>query len=251
VRLYAGVDPVTGKQVYLRATIDGTDDKVWRQAEDKLSEFRTQVLRQRSASSSVTLSYALDEWMRVSELEESTSNTYAGYITRTIVPALGHVPIKKIDARTLESFYTELRRCRVRCAGKPFIEKHKSNDEGHDCAVAECKPHTCRPMAASTVRQIHGILSGTLGAAERWDWIASTGTHRTSPEAEGSRARPADTGRGRQARQRGVPDGRRLGHPRLARHDDRYAPRRTGRPAILAPPPRRRGHRPSPQLGTR
>jgi hypothetical protein len=44
----------------------------------------------------------MDEWMRNSELEESTSNTYAGYIERTIVPALGHVPIKKIDARTLE-----------------------------------------------------------------------------------------------------------------------------------------------------
>jgi hypothetical protein len=56
-----GIDPVTGKQVYLRATIDGTDDKAWRKAEDKLAEFRTQVLKQHSASSSVTLSYAMDE----------------------------------------------------------------------------------------------------------------------------------------------------------------------------------------------
>lgn len=87
VRLYSGIDPVTGKQVYLRATIDGTDDKAWRKAEDKLAAFRTQVLNQRPASSSVTLSYAMDEWMRNSELEESTSNTYAGYIARTIVPA--------------------------------------------------------------------------------------------------------------------------------------------------------------------
>jgi integrase len=28
-------------------------------------------------------------------------------------------------------------------------------------------------MAASTVRQIHSIISGTLSAAVRWDWIAS------------------------------------------------------------------------------
>lgn len=29
VRYYAGMDPVTGKQVYLRATIPGTDDTDW------------------------------------------------------------------------------------------------------------------------------------------------------------------------------------------------------------------------------
>src|SRR5690606_40227961 len=28
-------------------------------------------------------------------------------------------------------------------------------------------------MAASTARQVHAILSGALGAAERWDWIVS------------------------------------------------------------------------------
>ncbi|GAA4012828.1 hypothetical protein GCM10022247_39300 [Allokutzneria multivorans] len=28
-------------------------------------------------------------------------------------------------------------------------------------------------MAACTARQIHAIISGTLGAAERWDWISS------------------------------------------------------------------------------
>lgn len=71
----------------------------------------------------------------------------------------------------LESFYPELRRRRVRCSGKPFIEKHYVT--GHDCAKSGCKPHKCCPMAASTVRQIHAILSGAL-AAERWDWIAAS-----------------------------------------------------------------------------
>ncbi|MGW1682053.1 hypothetical protein [Saccharopolyspora sp. NPDC002376] len=27
-------------------------------------------------------------------------------------------------------------------------------------------------MAASTVREIHAVISGTLDAAERWDWIS-------------------------------------------------------------------------------
>lgn len=50
VRLYAGLDPVTGKPSYKRATIQGTDDAAWRKAEDKLTEFRAEVLKQRSAS---------------------------------------------------------------------------------------------------------------------------------------------------------------------------------------------------------
>ncbi|WP_338605159.1 tyrosine-type recombinase/integrase [Saccharopolyspora sp. SCSIO 74807] len=172
VRLYAGTDPVTGRQSYLRATIPGTNKAAWDKADAKLAEFRTQVAKQRSAQSSVKLSYALDEWLRTTELAESTRHTYEGYVSRTIEPALGGVAVNKLTARMLETFYTELRRCRARCNGKPSIEKHAKADE-HDCAEAGCKPHSCKPMGNSTVRQIHAILSGTLDAAERWDWISS------------------------------------------------------------------------------
>lgn len=72
----------------------------------------------------------------------------------------------------LESFYSELRRCRTRCGGKPRIEKHAAGVE-HDCAESGCKPHVCKPMGSSTIRQIHAILSGALDAAQRWDWISS------------------------------------------------------------------------------
>lgn len=51
-------------------------------------------------------------------------------------------------------------------------KKHRSTSK-HDCAAEGCRLHVCRPMAASTVRQIHSIISGTLSAATRWDWISS------------------------------------------------------------------------------
>ncbi len=95
------------------------------------------------------------------------AETYDGYVDRTIKPALGDAAINKITARMLESLYADLRRCRGRCDGKPFIEHKKEGDR--DCGTAKCKPHKCKPMAASTVRQIHAIVSGTLDAAERWD----------------------------------------------------------------------------------
>ena len=150
VRFFAGTDPVTGRDVYLTASIAGTDKKAHKRAEDKLAEFRTQVNKQRSTPSAVKLGYAIDEWMRISEHEDSTREGYRGYITRTIRPALGEVPINKLTARMLEGFYAELRRCRVRCDRRPFIE-HKKPGE-HDCKAVKCRPHVCKPMAASTVR---------------------------------------------------------------------------------------------------
>ena len=172
VVVYAGVDPVTGKRVYLRKTIKGKDKAAERRAENALTSLLNQVNEQNSTPSTVALSYALDEWLRTSELEESTHHTYEGYIKRTIRPALGETPVSKITPRVLESFYSELRRCRTRCDGKPRIDKHTKSGE-HDCAESGCKPHVCKPMGFSTIRQIHAILSGTLDAAQRWEWISS------------------------------------------------------------------------------
>lgn len=169
VRLFAGVDPVTGKDIYLTATIRGTDKAAHKEATDKLSEFRTQVRNQRSATSAVPFSQAVDEWMRTSEIVDSTRDGYINYINRYIKPVLGDEPTNKMNARILESFYAEIRRCRARCNGKPFIE-HRTADE-HDCEKANCRPHVCKPLGASTVRQIHSIISGTLSLAERWGWI--------------------------------------------------------------------------------
>lgn len=169
VVVYAGTDPVTGRRSYLRETIRGTDKAAQKRAESAMNRLLTQVDGQRATESSVSLAYALDEWIRNTELEESTRRTYEGYIRRTIRPALGEQPARKINARTLESFYTELRRCRTRCDGKPFIV-HKSEDP-HDCEKEKCGPHKCKPFGSSTIRQIHAILSGALEAATRWEWI--------------------------------------------------------------------------------
>jgi integrase len=169
VVVYAGIDPVTGRRVYERETVKGSDDAAWRQAENKLVELRAKVLKQQNASSAVNLSYAVDEWFRKADLEDSTRNSYAGYIRRVIKPLLGGLPVKKLGARELETLYAELRRCRIRCDGKPFIEHTKTGE--HDCVASECGSHECSPMAASTVRQIHSIISSTMAAAVRWGWI--------------------------------------------------------------------------------
>lgn len=47
----------------------------------------------------------------------------------------------------------------------------KPADPGHDCTRSGCTPHTCRPMSAATIRQIHAILSGAFATAVRWECI--------------------------------------------------------------------------------
>jgi integrase len=167
VRVFAGTDPVTGKPVYFT---ESTTDEA--QVDTILTKLLRRADEQRSPGSAVTLGYAINEWIRVSELEDSTRYTYEGYIDRTIRPTLGGVPVNKINARTLENFYADLRRCRKLCDRKPFIDKHATTGD-HDCAAEQCQPHVCKPMAASTIRQLHAIISGTLSAAERWDWITA------------------------------------------------------------------------------
>ena len=171
VRVFAGVDPVSGRDRYLSESVKGTDRAARRQADKVMARLQAEVDGQRSAQSNVSLGYTLDEWLHTVELEDSTRDTYVGYIERTIRPTLGEIAISKLSTRTLESFYAELRRCRTRCGGRPFVE-HRG-DGTHDCAPAGCSSHVCRPMAASTVRQIHAVISGALSAAVRWGWIAT------------------------------------------------------------------------------
>jgi integrase len=169
VRVFSGVDPVTGKDVYLTETVKGTDKAAQKAADKVMTRLLSQVDQQRTATSSVAFGYVLDEWLRTAELDEGTRDMYRGYVDRNIRPVLGEEPVRKVSTRMLETLYAELRRCRVRCDGKPFVE-HRAEGE-HDCAKKKCKPHTCNPLAASTVRQLHSIMSGALSAAERWGWI--------------------------------------------------------------------------------
>jgi integrase len=193
VLVYAGTDPVTGKWNYL--TESTTNEK---QAQKILRRLTAQVEEQRVAQTKATLGTAMDAWLKIHEVEANTLRGYEANARRYIKPALGEVPLGKVTAQVLEVFYAELRRCRARCGGRPMIDhwadgehecrvvRHrnpvgrppKGGHQNHDCTkmrceVIECQPHLCRPLAASTIRDIHFTISATLAAAVRWEWIKS------------------------------------------------------------------------------
>ncbi|WP_246127959.1 N-terminal phage integrase SAM-like domain-containing protein [Amycolatopsis rhizosphaerae] len=78
-----------------------------------MTKLLAQADQQRSASTSVSLGYAIDEWLRNADIQATTRHGYVGYIERTIRPALGDAPVNKLSARMLETLYGELRRCRA------------------------------------------------------------------------------------------------------------------------------------------
>lgn len=178
VLVYAGVDPITGKDSYLT---ESTRDE--REAEKIKTRLLAKVDQQRTAATKATLAYTLDAWFDTHDGEEDTLIEYRGYAKRTIKPALGDVPIAKLDGLTLERFYARLRRCgSLRCNGKLYVEH--ATDEPHECGTVvahrrvrahdcekarcqrlNCKPHECRPFAPATVLQILGIISGATYVA--------------------------------------------------------------------------------------
>lgn len=193
VEVYGGIDPLTGKRVYLNGSTTNEAE-----AERIRTRLLSQVDEQRQARTKATLRTTIVEWLRVHEIEDSTREGYEAYLRLHIGPAIGKVPIGKVSAKLLEDFYAELRRCSVRCDGTPRVDHRVTGPHecrvvrhryppgrppaggypDHDCAeagckVTECKPHTCKPMANSTILKIHYVISGALSAGQRWEWITS------------------------------------------------------------------------------
>ena len=168
VRVYAGIDPVTHKRHYLTETVPAGPDAA-RLAEHARTRLLSQVDERRNPSTKATVSQLLDRWLEVLDVEVTTRRAYVIYIERHIRPVLGQVQVARLDVEAIESFYAALRKCRLRCRGKRFTE-HRTTRE-HTCDE-RCRPHKCKGLSDSTVRQIHWILSGALAKAVRWKWIA-------------------------------------------------------------------------------
>jgi integrase len=181
VRVSAGKDPSTGERIVLVESVaieKPGNERSERAAMNEAERTRTRLLAEadslKVARTKSTLGALLDRWLPQHEVDLTTRMNYESQIRNYIKPNLGDVPLLLLvrDAsERLETFYARLRRCRHLCSGKKFIAEHKAEGP-HDCSKVQCPPHVCKPYAASSVRQIHAILSGAMSAAVRWGWIS-------------------------------------------------------------------------------
>ena len=83
---------------------------------------------------------------------------------RYILPALGKLPVRQVDAATLDAFYAHLRT--------------RGGKDG-------------RPLKASTVHEVHAVLSGALKQAVVWGWIGHNPAKlATAPSVEKADVQP-------------------------------------------------------------
>jgi integrase len=177
VRVYAGIDPVSKKKLYLVETVPA-GPKAAKEAEKARTRLLSQVDEKRNPRTSATINQLMDRYLELLDVELTTRNTYEGYIRNHIRPLLGDLALSRLDGEVLDSFYALLRSCRVHCRGRKFVE-HRT-DRAHECD-AKCGDHRCRPLADSSIRQIHGILSGACKRAVRWRWLGTNPIDQAEP----------------------------------------------------------------------
>jgi integrase len=157
VDVYAGTDPLTGRRLRYRRVV-----KTEQQARIVLGKLLEQAAAGAPPDSGVTVAELLARYMEVAELEPSTRETYDGYIRRTILPALGSMPLRKLRGPVLDTFYARLRRCGdLACTGRPFTEHRKF-------PALSIDPHNRQPawhQAADALRT--AIAAGLLSPGDQ------------------------------------------------------------------------------------
>lgn len=167
IKLYAGVDPLSGRRHYLRETVPAGPNAE-DEAEKVLVRFINEVNERRNPRTSATVNQLMDRYLELLDVDRTTKQRYEGIIRTHVRPLIGKMPITKLDAEVFDSFYRTLRTCRTHCGGRKFVEHRKAGE--HEC-TEKCRAHKCKPLAASTIRKVHWCLNGAFQDALRWKWI--------------------------------------------------------------------------------
>ena len=119
VKVYAGIDQLTGQKLWLRETVAvrETRRETEKEAEKTLTRLLNQVDERRSPKTEATVNQLLDRWLEVIDIEKKTRTGYVGKIEKHIRPTIGRLPVGRVKAETIEGLYAQLRRCRDHCRG--------------------------------------------------------------------------------------------------------------------------------------
>jgi integrase len=179
VRVYAGIDPVTGRRHDLIEIVP-PGPGVARRAEEVRVRLLSELQERRNPRTNATVNQLLDQYLSLHHGGNTTLTTYRMYADKHVRPFIGHLKVSALEADTVDSLYAELRHCREHCHGRRTVE-HRTQGE-HDCDH-RCKPHQCRPLAAATIRQIHFLLSGAYHRAVKWRWVSRNPISQAEPPA--------------------------------------------------------------------
>lgn len=180
MRVYAGVDPLTKKRHDLVETVPA-GPHAEREAEKARTRLLNQVDESRNPRTKATVRQLINKYLEVANLDPSTRRGYQRNFHNHVAPLFGDQPVGKIDAQILDSFYAELARCRAHCDGKRRTAHRTAATHACD---HRCNLHKCEPLAPSSIRRIHFLLSGAFTRALRWGWITINPATMAQPPPE-------------------------------------------------------------------
>ena len=111
VKVYAGRDPLTGREIRLRRTC-----KTERAAQIELGKLLEQADAGRQPETGATVAELMDKYAQVADWDLSTRVSNDGYIRRVIKPALGHLQVCKVRGPVLDLLYAAESGARIRRA---------------------------------------------------------------------------------------------------------------------------------------
>jgi hypothetical protein len=210
---------------------------------------------QHGGAAGKTVADLIEAWFQwrpsVRPISPNTLVNYRRYADQKLLPALGRLPLNRVDTATIDRFYAELRQRGSKCQhcyrrmreGQPpmrpggvFRLRFSGEERVHqsDCVQGI-------PMTASAIRNVHAVLSGAFKQAMVWGWISHNPVPLTTPPAvEQPDTRPP--GRHLGCRQRDHPS--RPATPRSGRDQDPDQAASSGRcrhAGAAAHPPGRAG----------
>ena len=164
VRVYAGVDPVTGNKKYVTRTVRNSR----KAAERVLAQLIVEVTDGAHAAPDATVADLVHRWFDLAkpELSPSTVRGYQRNINNYILPTLGKSKVSKLRAAQIDHFYATLR--------------ERGGVGG-------------RPLSPASIHQVHAILRRALQQGVKWEWIASNPAALAStPRVRQFRVEPPD-----------------------------------------------------------
>jgi integrase len=187
VRVYAGRDPVSKRELYLDEVVPPGPRQA-REAEQHRTRLLNLVDEKRNPRTRATVAQLMTKYFEVHDVDPSTLRGNKSKYENHIKPLLGDVQLARLDAEILESFYAQLKVCRAHCGGRRYVEhrtkvEHRCDEHrGAPCSPPRplgcracrrmCRPHVCEGLSASSIRAIHWLLSGALQRAVVWKWIS-------------------------------------------------------------------------------
>jgi integrase len=103
-----------------------------------LADFVYEVYERRHPRTDATVRQLIERHLIDAKLGIKTRINYRSQADKHIIPCIGQQKVRAVDADIADSFYSELRRCRDHCDGKPRVD-HRT-DRPHECDQ-RCKPH--------------------------------------------------------------------------------------------------------------